>query len=1018
MGGKKRGLISIGLLFAVLLSWVGVEAQIVIKVTVKIQPKGQTSTSISKSSVVGPGGFYHPVIQRLNKDTYLVLKSGDLKFYFKEAQSYGIERVEDHVLHYAVNGPSTNIVDSVEIADYLNGPIVLKEGADLSCTETQTYFTSDLLYGVDPTDDTYIVHTPPNYPPNANNYGAQSRVLASGHNNPQNHPDAASRTTYLQFGINQIETNGQLNAAYLNLTAVPSSTNPTGSSDPEGHLRLYKVEGPWDEQTLTFANRPSTNLSGVITVTPNDMQEIEGIGYDYTKDITSFVDGRLNNGFPDHGIRISSDSGHVFVSKESIFESASRPSLTLNLISTENADSRILNMGYVQAGDTLHLQYMGLPNALYPLFTDNAVQAEEQLNYGKNSGCQTDNYLGLLPHIEEDTAKSPYFEFALHTELNLPSDEQAYTGIYIEPKILFDNGLMRLPGRIFFDYFAELHDVSPVNIPDGTPGLPTGMLPVALLDGSPSGWSSFGPHITGTTIQYLSHPLARGKTFKIVIAGNIRKGIMVGKANPSAPNAADITKALQNALLEAHPELSAAVANCDINPYGQELEGVFVSCFEFTIGNSGTEIMLGESKYFYTVEDPEDNTNLLIQELEVDAQSEDPVTLPSGGLADAFSNDDLIEVISGGKSGLYWERKRALIDNNGNITTQNLPDGVVRVIGRYWEEGKDYKVKLKASSGSRIGELEITVVKPDKLGENDNQRIYTDALESEYNLDSLAIVYGGRTGMPPQFLKGIISQESSRLASYRYEPGTDFRYNVWRNSDSMVSESMQDNPYWISDENNEGDPAIPMNHIVNEQQGNNGRYPGYDGTMYDLFELRREIETRRREQVNSQLDGFRDEAKERLILNGNPDPSESEIDNIAQESLNEWLQDTYRGGLSNIPKQTRIVASFGPMQLIYLYGYYENVYPLDNEHLPETMNSDVDVALEFSIRFFIERKFNLSIFSRNNTRFNVVSEWPNGYEESLKRGANAYNGLSGASASTGSYGEEVWLKALNYLPSK
>ncbi|MEX2602788.1 MAG: hypothetical protein WD361_01230, partial [Gracilimonas sp.] len=38
--------------------------------------------------------------------------------------------------------------------------------------------------------------------------------------------------------------------------------------------------------------------------------------------------------------------------------------------------------------------------------------------------------------------------------------------------------------------------------------------------------------------------------------------------------------------------LSVVAGNCDLNPYGQEQEEVFVSCFEFTIGNDAPEISL------------------------------------------------------------------------------------------------------------------------------------------------------------------------------------------------------------------------------------------------------------------------------------------------------------------------------------------------------------------------------------------------------------------------------------------
>ncbi|MEQ8523853.1 MAG: DNRLRE domain-containing protein [Gracilimonas sp.] len=1099
-----------------------------IKDKVEIKPVGQqTLAPGTESAVSGPNSFYYPVLRRVDYGKYVVVKSGELKFYFKEATSYGIENADDLVLTYSINGPNFNTQDSIKIADILGDPIIIKENADISCSETQMYFSPNLSYGVSPTDDTFIVHSEPGQTPNTQNFGDDQRLVATGHYNPSDHPDSANTSTYIKYGIGQLETNAELEEAIFSIIAEISGTKTNGN------FRIYKVNGYWDEESLSYATRPATYLPATTTLTPDDILEVDGVGYDYSKGITSLVNDWINGNTDDHGIRISSDSSHYFVSKDNLFEATSQSTITLNLTNNASTQSSpVLSLGYVEAGDTLSLDYLDYDVALNHVFTTNPADAEEIVSFGERTNCQTDNGLSFYPFIEEDTTQAPYFEFVLNrdlelTDLDIDTTQYIYyQDVYIEPRIKFDNGSSPIPEFLFdFSYRMELYDVPSVALSNSSQERF-----VALLDGDPDGGEALYDD-AGADILVLNRPETQGKKFKLRVMGEFKKGFTLGKGKPGDYSTSEVKDAVQ----EIFP--GKAVSNIASDPYCGLTEayvsrnGVFVNCFEFTIGSSselvvkgqpetiapadttlialnyidgngdtlnfpsdqmfstgideahqqfGTlltpdetdtadvfqetfqgfsfiasptspdttipvivttdfngqtlidtaqitirseslEIMLGESKYFYTAEDPEDNTKLLIKELEIDAQSEDPVTLPSGGLADAFSSDDLIEVISGGKSGVYWERKRALIDNNGSITVQDLPDGIVRVIGRYWEDGKDYKVKLKASSGSRIGKLKITVVKPDKLGENDNQRIYTDALESEYNLDSLSIAYGGRTGMPPQFLKGIISQESSRLASYRYEPGTDLKYNAWRSgryaeSDSVVSSSMQDNQYWITDENDEGDPAIPLNHIVNEQQGNNGRYPGYNGTMYDLFNQNRETEINRRDQVIIQLESFRIQAYDQLTLIGNP--SSEEVENLAQDLLSEWLQNTYRGGLSNIAKQTRIIASYGPMQLIYLYAYYDGGFPVNDSNYPEYLNDDVDLALDYSIRFYIRNKFNPTTFSTNNVRFSVASNWPNGFEESLKRAANAYNGKSGADAETWHYGKEVWLKALNYLPSK
>jgi hypothetical protein len=85
----------------------------------------------------------------------------------------------------------------------------------------------------------------------------------------------------------------------------------------------------------------------------------------------------------------------------------------------------------------------------------------------------------------------------------------------------------------------------------------------------------------------------RGKTFKLVIAGIIRKGGgRATKSNPNAPDLQDITQVIQGAFSEAYPDLSVATANCGLNPFGEEQEGLFVSCFEFTIRGDAPDITL------------------------------------------------------------------------------------------------------------------------------------------------------------------------------------------------------------------------------------------------------------------------------------------------------------------------------------------------------------------------------------------------------------------------------------------
>ncbi|MEX0844013.1 MAG: DNRLRE domain-containing protein, partial [Balneolaceae bacterium] len=508
MGAKHYVVKLFGCLLVSLLCWTRVQGQVVITETVEVQPSGQTGFQMAEGNVVGPGGYYHPVLHRIGRGTYVVLKTGELKFYFEEAQSYGIEQIEEHVLDYSIVGPSTSISGSADVIDYLGNPILLQEGAEISCNQTQTYFVSELEYAIGPTDDTWILTSF-----EGTEYGNSNILDARSYNfTPPTHPDQTMSTSYLQFGIGQFNTNANLRDAYFLIAADTLVTNY------ESEYYIYKVAGPWNEETLSFENRPPTDVSNYLVVTSTDT--IPSAGLIYSSDISSFVSGWLYGTFPDHGIRIASASRHVFESKENYFGTI--PTIGLRLTLPEEEINPILNFGYVQAGDTLSVEYMGLSDNFRPTFADNPVHANDRLTFNKHTGCQTNTYMSLLPHIDEDSTRLSHFEFVLNNELNLPADGHAYKDIYIEPNILFDNGIVGLPGRMFFDYYAELHEVSTVSIPEGTPGLPAGMSPVALLDGSPNGWASFRPNKPGTTLQYLSNPLAQGKTFKLVVAGTIR----------------------------------------------------------------------------------------------------------------------------------------------------------------------------------------------------------------------------------------------------------------------------------------------------------------------------------------------------------------------------------------------------------------------------------------------------------------------------------------------------------------
>lgn len=558
-------------------------AQVVIKDKVEIKPFGQqTLAPGTESAVSGPNSFYYPVLRRVDYGKYVVVKSGELKFYFKEATSYGIENADDLVLTYSINGPNFNTQDSIKIADVLGDPITIKENADISCSETQMYFSPNLSYGVSPTDDTFIVHSEPGQTPNTQNFGDEQRLVATGHYNPSDHPDSANTSTYIKYGIGQLETNAELEEAIFSIIAEISGTKTNGN------FRIYKVNGYWDEESLSYATRPATYLPATTTLTPDDILEVDGVGYDYSKGITSLVNDWINGDTDDHGIRISSDSSHYFVSKDNLFEATSQSTITLNLTNNANTQSSpVLSLGYVEAGDTLSLDYLDYDFALNHVFTTNPADAEEIVSFGERTNCQTDNGLSFYPFIEEDTTQAPYFDFVLNrdlelTDLDIDTTQYIYyQDVYIEPRIKFDNGSSPIPGFLFdFSYRMELYDVPSVALSNSSQERF-----VALLDGDPDGGEALYDD-AGADILVLNRPETQGKKFKLRVMGEFKKGFTLGKSKPGDYDTSEVKDAVQ----EIFP--GKAVSNIASDPYCGLTEayvsrnGVFVNCFEFTIGSA------------------------------------------------------------------------------------------------------------------------------------------------------------------------------------------------------------------------------------------------------------------------------------------------------------------------------------------------------------------------------------------------------------------------------------------------
>jgi hypothetical protein len=137
--------------------------------------------------------------------------------------------------------------------------------------------------------------------------------------------------------------------------------------------------------------------------------------------------------------------------------------------------------------------------------------------------------------------------------------------------------------------------------------------------------------------------------------------------------------------------------------------------------------------------------------------------------------------------------------------------------------------------------------------------------------------------------------------------------------------------------------------------------------------------------------------------------AETDAKQLADDSLSNYLRFIYRNGsMDSLIAQTRIVASYGLIQLIYYYASIEDDYKIDDLHLPETINV-TDTSLTYGLQHLVTR------FSENKIKQNFYdsSIWKYGFEETFRRALNRYHGDN---AIKGSYGQAVLRNALNYPP--
>ena len=407
-----------------------------------------------------------------------------------------------------------------------------------------------------------------------------------------------------------------------------------------------------------------------------------------------------------------------------------------------------------------------------------------------------------------------------------------------------------------------------------------------------------------------------------------------------------------------------------------------------------SEILLGETKYYYVKDDGDGNLSI--------EETTDSTRNP-GVQQNVWQGSPVTVVIdgpnSGKKLGVYWEKKAP----GGSL----LLPGMVRLVGRYWHADSVYRVNLIATySGNPSRTIEVK--KPVRLFDqnvfdkpfNTTQNIKDAAL----NIDSLCIWYGGTIGIPPQVIKGQMFRESYHVRnrfdpSYRYEPWADYGFAHGRYSVSYSSQ-----PFWVTGAGTyamgEG-KAIPLDHKNVEPV----YYPTGPISIADYIT-----------DPSNWPRYFTRETREFVGLDGS-----SRSDNLTKrfrEYCDKWyyvyLLPIGKGALDaaidliqrDIRKkytdyaQTRKAASYGLIQMLYTTAIesrlgFNRGKSISNSSAPEELN-DETIEMPF-YRTFTEKNLKLEFGAPNAIVPN--DSWPKGWEQTWMNSLARYNKKEGYPAS-------------------
>lgn len=391
-------------------------------------------------------------------------------------------------------------------------------------------------------------------------------------------------------------------------------------------------------------------------------------------------------------------------------------------------------------------------------------------------------------------------------------------------------------------------------------------------------------------------------------------------------------------------------------------------------------ILLGETKYYQA---RYADGKLVIDELS------DP-SLWNGGLNEDVWGENPVSIIEGDKLGVYWEKEKPIWD--GTTIIGNLSKGLIRLVGRYWEDGKIYKVKLTArTQNGDEASVMIEVRRPNRLGPDKPLNIpYTDFVDvfgQSQNINEYCITESGKEGVPPQLPKAQAFKETKFKPQYRYEPWKDIEFHK---TPALKEKFFKVSNTFVVNENNMGSgKGLPTNHI--NLPGANYIYEPTKASKIIARDFKvRYWNSKQRVCVNNNevkpdgTGGGKDITDRfRYYYESAPDKKaayEYALDNVISDLENLRL-DRY-----NFIAQSRIVASYNPFQQTFFNAVEWSLYNFrytEPNYSPEMLNEP-----DHQFQTYVSRiKY---VFNKKGINFNG-NNWKLGYEGSCEAYEKTYN---------------------------